>query len=128
MEKNILITDDEPHIVAVIKIVLEEAGYGVWTADDGRSALTLLEHATPDLIILDLKMPRVTGYEVCRILQNDPKKRAIPVVILTASGPAISKEDRQKLAAIDYISKPFSPYDLLDRVHKILSNGSPQRK
>ncbi len=120
MQRKILVADDEPNIVEVLKTIFEEAGYEVWTAYDGQEALDLLNKSWPDLIILDLLMPKVSGREFCQLLQSDPLTREIPVLILSAWSQNISAEEREQLHAYDYISKPFNLFALLDQVEKIL--------
>ncbi len=121
-EKKILVADDEPNILQSVKLVLEEEGYQVVTAKDGEETLSLALKETLDLIILDIKMPKISGQEVYRLLKENEKSQHIPVMILTAIGEEIPQREGWKLNCVDYITKPFSPYAIVERVNKILGN------
>ena len=118
VEKDrILVVDDEPKIVDVIRSYLEHAGYGVVTAGTGREALRTFEEFHPSLIVLDLMLPDLSGEEVCRTLR---RSSAVPVIMLTAK---VEEEDilrGLKLGADDYVTKPFSPRQLVARVEAVL--------
>lgn len=117
-----MVADDEPKILQSVRLVLEEAGYQVITAANGEETLRLALNEIPDLIILDIKMPKVPGQEVCRRLKESKKGKGIPVIILTAIGQEIPQREGWKLNFVDYITKPFSPYAIVERVNKILGN------
>ena len=118
--KRILVADDEPNILQSVKLVLEEEGYQVLTAADGEETLRLALNETLDLIILDIKMPKISGQEVYRLLKENEKSENIPVMILTAIGQEIPQREGWELDCMDYITKPFSPYAIVERVNKIL--------
>lgn len=118
--KRILVADDEPNILQSVKLVLEEEGYQVLTATDGKETLRLALNETLDLIILDIKMPKISGEEVYRLLKENEKSERIPVIILTAIGEEIPQREGWELVDVDYITKPFSPYAIVERVNKIL--------
>jgi two-component system, OmpR family, alkaline phosphatase synthesis response regulator PhoP len=118
--KKILVADDEPNILNAIKFVLEEDGYQVLTATDGERALTLALEETLDLTILDIKMPKISGQDVYRRLKDNEKSKKIPVIILTAIGREIPEREGWGLNCVDYITKPFSPYAMVERVNEIL--------
>ena len=118
--KKILVADDEPHILRSLKLVLEEAGYSVVTATDGEEAFHKTREEKPDLLILDIKMHTMNGYEVYHRLQTDPLQRDIPVMILTALGQADRKSEKVGAHIFDVITKPFSPYSIVDKVKEIL--------
>ncbi len=134
---RVLVVDDSHSIVAVIKGVLERHGYQVLTAFDGMEGLVKARAALPDLIILDVVMPRLDGYEVCRLLQNSADTAAIPILMLTVKGqmddPEIDGAEldsriQERMAgfevgAIDFLSKPVSAVDLEQRVQALLWFG-----
>jgi DNA-binding response OmpR family regulator len=119
-EKRILVADDEPNILQSVKLVLEEEGYQVLTAKDGEETLSLALKETLDLIILDIKMPKISGQEVYRLLKENEKSQNIPVMILTAIGEEVPQREGWRLNGVDYITKPFSPYAIVERVNKML--------
>jgi len=128
--QTILVVDDEPHIVGVVQDYLKQAGYRVLTARDGQTALTLARHEHPDLVVLDLMLPGgLDGLDVCRRLRQDPGLTDVPVIMLTAR---IEETDRLiglELGADDYVTKPFSPREVVARVRAVLRrarrNGPP---
>ncbi len=121
--KRILVADDEPNILKSIKLVLEEEGYEILTARDGEETLRLAMIERPDLIILDIKMPRVSGGEVHRRLRENRDTEHLPVIILTAIGQEIPQMEGWQLNGVDYVTKPFSPYAIVERVNQILGNS-----
>lgn len=121
--KTILVADDEPNILKSIKLVLEEEGYEILTARDGEETLRLALNKRPDLIILDIKMPKVSGQEVHRRLKENKKTEGLPIIILTAIGQEIPEREGWKLNGVDYITKPFSPYGIVERVNEILGHS-----
>jgi two-component system alkaline phosphatase synthesis response regulator PhoP len=122
---KILIVEDEPNMVAGLRDNFEFEGYEVITAPDGFSGLNRALHESPDLIILDVMMPRMSGLDVCKQLKE--KKSAVPIIMLTARGQEIDKVVGLELGADDYVTKPFSIRELLARVNAVLrrakSNG-----
>ncbi len=120
--KKVLVADDAPNIVRSIKLVLEEEGYQVLTAADGMETLRLARDEPIDLIILDVRMPKISGQEVYRRLKEDKKIGELPVIILSAFGQEIPQTEGWELHGVDYITKPFSPYAIVERVNKILGN------
>lgn len=121
-EERILVADDEPHILTSVKLVLEEEGYRVLTATDGLETLKVALNEPIDLIILDIKMPKMSGHEVFRRLKSNQASQNIPVIILTAIGQEIPEREGWELSDVEYITKPFSPYAILERVNEILGN------
>ncbi len=115
-KSKILVVDDENHILELVKFNLEKEGYQVETASDGRSALTAVEARHPDLIVLDVMLPEIDGFEVCRTLQKNSDTCEIPIIMLTARAEEIDKVLGLELGADDYITKPFSPRELIARV------------
>lgn len=119
MGKKILIVDDEPDLLMVAAFRLRKMGYEVLTARDGREALELAEKETPALIFLDLRLPLISGQEVCRRIKSDDRLKDIPVVLFTASSERIS-EKAKEIGADDYMIKPFGPEDFIKKVKKFL--------
>lgn len=118
--RKILIVDDEPYILNILDFSLDAEGYRVLQASDGEEALRMAQDQIPDLVIMDVMMPRQDGFETCRRLKEDLRTADIPVVLLTARN---SREDRNKgeeVRADGYITKPFSPQRLLDTVQEFL--------
>ncbi|MBI4720975.1 MAG: response regulator [Chitinivibrionia bacterium] len=125
---KILVVDDEPHILQILKFTLEKAGYQVFTAEDGEKALGMLEELLPDLVVLDIMMPKITGYEVCRKMREAYKTSHIPVILLTAKGELEEKIKGLEGGANDYLVKPYSNEELLLRVRNVLDWNVRQRE
>lgn len=117
MSTTILVADDEHSIVELAKLYLSREGFTVHTARDGQEALEAARRLKPDLIVLDLMMPRVDGWEVCRRLRKDS---TIPIIMLTARGEDVDKIVGLEIGADDYVTKPFNPRELVARVKAIL--------
>ena len=120
MIPKILVVDDEPDALELIKFNLKAAGYDVVTADDGDEALKKARSLLPALIILDLMLPEVDGLEVCKILRRDQRVSATPIIMLTAKAAEIDRVLGLELGADDYVTKPFSPRELVLRVKRLL--------
>jgi DNA-binding response OmpR family regulator len=120
---KILVVDDEPDAIELIKFNLKGAGYDVLTAVDGDEALKKARALLPDLIVLDLMLPEVDGLEVCKILRRDQRISATPILMLTAKAAEIDRVLGLELGADDYVTKPFSPRELILRIKKLLRNG-----
>ncbi len=117
---KILVVDDEVNITQILEFSIGAEGYEVITAANGEEAIDKARREQPDLIILDVMMPKIDGYEACRILKANPLTKGIPVVLLTAKGRDIDKRLGYEVGATDYIIKPFSPNKLVDRIHQLL--------
>jgi len=128
MKQKILVVDDEPDAVELIEFNLKGAGYDVVRASDGEEALKKARMALPDLIILDLMLPEVDGMEVCKLLRRDQKTSGIPVVMVTAKAAEIDRVLGLELGADDYVTKPFSPRELVLRVKRLLRTGEKQEQ
>ncbi len=115
--KKILVVDDEKKIVEIVKAYLEKEGYRVSVAYDGQSALDIASKQEPDLIVLDLMLPEISGWDVCRILRA---KSNVPIIMLTARDEDTDKIIGLELGADDYVTKPFNPKELVSRVRAIL--------
>jgi CheY-like chemotaxis protein len=118
---RILIVDDEPDQIDMYRFALEEEGFIVDAAMDGADALTQARSVTPDLIILDLRLPDIDGWEVCRLLKADPHTSKIPVVILTASPSPTLAERAAAAGCVAHLLKPCFPDDLTQTVRRLLS-------
>jgi len=118
---KILVVDDEVNITQILEFSIGAEGYEVIAAQNGEEAIDKARREQPDLIILDIMMPIIDGYEACRILKANPLTKHIPVILLTAKGRDIDKRLGYEVGATDYIIKPFSPNKLIDRIHKLLS-------
>ncbi len=123
MPKKIMVVDDEPYIARVIKFKLEQEGYIVISANDGVTGLAKIREEKPDMVLLDVMMPGMTGYEVCQQIKGDAELAGIPVVILTAKGQERDREHGFSMGASDYITKPFSPNRLLELVKSIVGEA-----
>lgn len=126
MPDRILIVDDEADIVELLEYNLRQAGYTVVTARDGASAMAEVHRQRPDLILLDLMLPDVSGTEVCRRLRKDASTDSIPIMMITARGEEIDRVVGFELGADDYIVKPFSPRELTLRVQAVLRRSRPR--
>jgi phosphate regulon transcriptional regulator PhoB len=120
ISKHILVVDDEADLVELVSYNLKKEGFSVDSALDGETALTKIKKGKYDLLVLDLMLPGIQGIELCRILRNDPKTESMPIIMLTAKGEEVDKILGLEMGADDYITKPFSPRELLARVKAIL--------
>ena len=118
---KILIAEDEPDIRDLVAFTLRFAGYEVVTASNGEDAVILAPKEVPDLILMDVRMPRMTGYDACRILKANPEMKDIPVVFLSAKGQESEIQTGLEAGAEEYLLKPFAPDQLTERVRAILS-------
>ena len=121
MPKEILIVDDEPSIVVPIQFLMTQQGYNVMVAENGESALDIIYKYKPDLILLDIMLPRIDGYEVCEIVRLDPRYRDIKIIFLTAKGREVEIAKGLALGADAYITKPFSNTELVAKVKELLA-------
>jgi two-component system alkaline phosphatase synthesis response regulator PhoP len=121
MAATILIAEDEIHIMTLIKFKLRDAGYTIIPAEDGKKALELAQTQHPDLILLDVMMPFLNGYEVFDILRKDESTKHIPIIMLTAKSFQHEIDEGITRGAEDYIIKPFSPNDLITRIQAVLA-------
>jgi len=124
---KILVVDDEIYIVHILDFSLGMEGYEVVTALDGEQALEKVKNEKPDLIVLDIMMPKLDGYETCKMLKNEDATREIPVILLSAKGRNVDQKIGFEVGADDYITKPFSPRKLVERINAILGQNTSQR-
>lgn len=124
IKKKILVVDDEPDIVSMLKMRLEASGYEVITAVDGNTGYDKAKFDLPDLIILDLMLPGIDGYQVCRLLKFDEKYRRIPIIMLTAKSQKEDKEWGEKVGADFYLTKPFEAGEVLGKIKELLEKAN----
>ena len=120
MSQKVLVADDEPFILRSLGFVLERAGFDVHVARDGEEALEQVRDLVPNICILDVMMPNRNGYEICEIIKGDPDLRHIHVILLTAKGQESAKQRGLDAGADEYMTKPFSPTRIVERVCQIL--------
>jgi DNA-binding response OmpR family regulator len=120
---RILIIDDEQDVIDLLTLHLRKAGFALSTAIDGAAGLRMAREESPALIVLDLMLPKMPGLEICRALKTDPATRHIPVLMLTAKAEEIDRIVGLEFGADDYVTKPFSPRELVLRVNAILRRG-----
>lgn len=127
---HILVVDDEADLVELVTYNLNKEGFTVDSASDGEAALSKLRKGKYDLVVLDLMLPGIQGIELCRILRNDPNTAGLPVIMLTAKGEEVDKIVGLEMGADDYVTKPFSPRELVARVKAVLrrSKEKPVRE
>jgi phosphate regulon transcriptional regulator PhoB len=118
--RKMLVVDDEPDIVELVSYNLKKEGFDVASASDGEEALGMIKKGDFDFLILDLMLPRIQGMELCRILRNDPKTAQIPIIMLTAKGEEVDRIIGLETGADDYMTKPFSPRELIARVKAVM--------
>lgn len=122
-KKKILVVDDEPNIVTALEYLLAQSGYEVAVAENGEEALAAVARIRPDLVLLDIMMPRLNGYEVCRRLRERPESAGIKIVILSAKGREVDAAKGLSLGADLYVSKPFSSTELVARIQELLAGA-----
>ena len=123
MAKSVLVVEDEPHIVDSLSFLMKRAGFAVFVARDGDTALRMMDSRTPDLVLLDVMMPRRDGYEVCRAIRAKDDWAHVKIVMLTAKGRELDRRKGFELGADDYITKPFSTRDIVARVQELLGEA-----
>lgn len=123
LKEKILVIEDDKHISKLVKYHLEKAGYDPTVVEDGEEALNILGKQGTDLIILDIMLPKMDGFEVCRLIKQNPNLKNIPIIMLTAKGEEVDRIVGLELGADDYVVKPFSPRELVLRIKAILKRG-----
>lgn len=126
MAANILLVEDEPGIQELLKFNLSQAGHQVTAVGDAEHALTYLKHALPDVILLDWMLPGLSGIDLCKRLRGDERYRPVPIIMLTARGEERDKVLGLDTGADDYMTKPFSPRELVSRIQAVLRRRAPQ--
>jgi DNA-binding response OmpR family regulator len=120
MGRSVLIVDDEPNIVRSLQFLMTQAGYQVRVARDGEQALAEIAAAEPDLVLLDVMIPKRDGFDVCQTIRANPAWARVRILMLTAKGRDIEREKGMAMGADDYITKPFSTKDVVARVERMI--------
>jgi DNA-binding response OmpR family regulator len=123
-KKRILVVDDEPHLIRSLTFILAKEGYVVDMAGDGEEALRKVAENRPDMLFLDIMMPKKNGYEVCAAIRSVPALKDIYIIMLSAKGWEIDREKALNVGANEFMSKPFSPMDAVSRARKALEEQS----
>lgn len=123
MPHKILIVDDEPNIVLSLEFLMQQSGYEVATARDGADAMQKIATFQPDLVLLDIMLPLLNGFEVCQRIRENSQWNGIKVIMLSAKGREIEVSKGIALGADAYVTKPFSTRDLIAQVQRLLANG-----
>jgi DNA-binding response OmpR family regulator len=118
---RILIVDDEPNIVLALELLMKREGYAVQSVDDGQKAFDTVREFRPDLIILDIMMPKMDGYEVCQRIRADASLKDVSIIMLTAKGREVEREKGLALGADYYVTKPFSTREVMMMIKEVLS-------
>ena len=120
MSKTIVIADDEPHVLRSLEFILKKQGYSVVTAVNGEEALERVKETNPDLVFLDIQMPKMDGNSVLRHIRDDPNYQDLYIVMITAKGQEADRLNSLESGANEYVTKPYSPRNLIGRVKEIL--------
>jgi len=123
MTHSVLVVDDEPNIVLSLEFLMKNEGHEVRVAKDGAEAISAFQEKVPDLVLLDIMVPKLDGYAVCESIRANPDWQHVPIIILTAKGRETEKEKGLSAGADDFVTKPFSTRDVVERVEKLLSAG-----
>ncbi|MCH4564731.1 MULTISPECIES: response regulator transcription factor [Halomonas] len=121
---KVLVVDDEPNIVLSLEFLMQQAGFEVVTAEDGEGALARVAEGVPDLVLLDISLPGISGFDVLEQLRADPAHARLPIIMLTAHGREVEREKGMALGADDYITKPFSTQALVEKVKTLLDEAN----
>ncbi len=125
MAERVLVVDDEPDLLELVRVNLCQAGFEVDLAEAGKQALDQLRRTPPDLMVLDLMLPDLSGTEICRQVRQDPALAGLPIIMLTAKADEVDRVVGLELGADDYVTKPFSPRELTLRVRAVLRRRGP---
>ncbi len=118
---HVLVVDDEPNILLSLEFLMQQAGFSVATAADAEQALEQINRQCPDLLLLDISLPGMSGFDLLERLRADDATQTLPVIMLTAHGREVEKEKGMALGANDYVTKPFSTRELVNRVQALLA-------
>lgn len=121
---RVLVVDDEPNILISLEFLMQQAGFDVITAEDGEQALAHVQQTKPDLLLLDISLPGISGFDVLEQLRHDSDTATLPIIMLTAHGREVEREKGMALGADDYITKPFSTQALVEKVNALLTGNS----
>jgi len=120
--KRILIVDDEPYLIRSLSFVLKKEGYEVETAQDGGEAMEVAKQTKPDLIFLDIQLPKLDGFEVCHRVKSDPELRGTYIIMLTAKGQEFDRKKGLEAGADEFLTKPFSPKELIGHLRQLFTS------
>ena len=123
MRPSVLVVDDEPNIVVSLEFLMKEAGYDVRVAHNGDEGLRAIEDRAPNVVLLDVMMPKRNGYDLCQTIRANPEWSDVRIIMLTAKGRDIEREKGLALGADDYITKPFSTREVMERVKRYLGDS-----
>ncbi len=123
MRPSVLVVDDEPNIVVSLEFLMKQAGYDVRVARNGVEALKAIEERAPALVLLDVMMPKRNGFDVCQTIRANPQWNDVRIIMLTAKGRDVEREKGMALGADDYITKPFSTREVMERVRQYIGDS-----
>lgn len=126
MTRHVLIVEDEESILLSLEFLLDKEGYAVRTARDGAAALHVLEQQAPDLVLLDVMLPLIDGFELCRLIRENPALRSTRIMLVTARGREAEIARGMALGADAYLTKPFSTRELMDKVRRLMADNIAQ--
>ena len=119
IKKKVLIVDDEPNVRRLSRAILSKK-FEVFEAEDGKEAIDIANAQKPDVILMDIMMPKMDGLTACHVIKNDPATKLIPVIMVTAIGFELNIRPSQQMGATAYVTKPFAPQELLDKIGEVL--------
>lgn len=122
--KKVLLVEDEKNVILSVKACIDAGGYRVDVVEDGEEALNYVRKENPDIILLDLLLPKLDGFEVLKVIKNDPDTKEIPVIVLTAKAEEESRQRALSLGADGYMTKPFRPLELWDGIKNFLPDDA----
>ena len=120
IKKKVLIVDDEPNVRRLLHTILSK-NFEVFEGEDGKQAIEIANIQQPDVILMDMIMPRMDGLTACHVIKNDPATKSIPIIMVTAIGFELNIKLSQQMGANAYVTKPFTPNDLLDKIEQVLA-------
>lgn len=118
---NVVVIDDSATVRKLAEVVLKENGYNVFTAEDGERGLDIAQKVSPSLILVDFVMPKMNGYQFCKLARKNPTLKDVPIILITAKGEAVGEKFTEEFGVVDYFIKPFQPEELVEKVNSILS-------
>lgn len=124
MAHSVLVVEDETNILDSLSFLMKRAGFDVLVARDGESAMRMMESRAPNIVVLDIMLPRRDGYEVCREIRARPEWKNVRILMLSAKGRELDRRKGLELGADDYMTKPFSTREIVQRIRKLVEDGS----
>lgn len=126
MNPDILIVEDEPAILTSLEFILDHAGWTTQSVTDGEAAIKAVQIAMPKMVVLDLMLPKINGFEVLKSLRNNAATKNLPIMILTAKGQQQDKRTAQELGANSFVTKPYANTDVVKAVHSLIGDAKPK--